>query len=84
MTASATSNLSAPRAGVSSSPWQHVRRHPGATIGTAILLIHSDLDELLALAHRVLVMYEGRLVETDWPNCSREASLSITPACCRV
>src|SRR5205814_1311534 len=23
----------------SSSPWQHVRRHPGTTIGTAILLI---------------------------------------------
>jgi simple sugar transport system ATP-binding protein len=30
--------------------------------GTAILLISEDLDELLALADRVIVLYEGRVV----------------------
>ena len=29
--------------------------------GVGILLISEDLDEILALADRVLVMYEGRL-----------------------
>lgn len=40
--------------------------------GTAILLLHSDLDELLAVADRVAVMYRGRCLMTDWPDCSRE------------
>jgi simple sugar transport system ATP-binding protein len=30
--------------------------------GTAVLLISSDLDELLALADRIVVMYAGRIV----------------------
>ncbi len=30
--------------------------------GTAVLLISEDLDEILALADRVDVMYEGRIV----------------------
>jgi simple sugar transport system ATP-binding protein len=30
--------------------------------GTAILLISEDLDEILALADRIVVMYEGRIV----------------------
>jgi simple sugar transport system ATP-binding protein len=34
------------------------RRHAG----TGILLVSEDLDELLAIADRLLVMYEGRLV----------------------
>jgi simple sugar transport system ATP-binding protein len=34
----------------------------GAAEGMAILLIGEDLDEILALADRIVVMYEGRLV----------------------
>ncbi|MEO8572052.1 MAG: ATP-binding cassette domain-containing protein, partial [Chloroflexota bacterium] len=30
--------------------------------GTAILLVSEDLDEILALADRIIVMYEGRIV----------------------
>jgi simple sugar transport system ATP-binding protein len=30
--------------------------------GAAILLVSEDLDELLALADRLVVMYEGRIV----------------------
>ena len=33
-----------------------------AAQGMAILLISSDLPELLGLAHRVLVLHKGRLV----------------------
>jgi len=40
--------------------------------GAAILLMHSDLDELLALADRVAVLYRGRLLPTEWPNTTRE------------
>jgi ABC-type uncharacterized transport system ATPase subunit len=33
-----------------------------AGVGLAVLLISEDLDEILALAHRIVVMYEGTLV----------------------
>jgi ABC-type uncharacterized transport system ATPase subunit len=32
------------------------------TAGTAVLLVSEDLDELLALADRLIVLYEGRIV----------------------
>jgi simple sugar transport system ATP-binding protein len=39
--------------------------------GAGVLLIHSDLDELLALADRVVVLFEGRLTAAAAP--SKEA-----------
>jgi simple sugar transport system ATP-binding protein len=39
--------------------------------GTAVLLIHSDLDELLSVSDRVAVLYNGRLTLTDWPTTDR-------------
>jgi simple sugar transport system ATP-binding protein len=36
--------------------------------GTAILLISEDLDEVLALADRIAVMYEGEIVGIVPPN----------------
>jgi len=42
--------------------------------GGAVLLISEDLDELLELADRIVVMSEGRIVhETDAANASRQA-----------
>jgi simple sugar transport system ATP-binding protein len=41
--------------------------------GAAVLLIHSDLDELLAVADRVLVLYAGRLTASAWPQTDRAA-----------
>jgi simple sugar transport system ATP-binding protein len=38
----------------------------------AILLIHSDLDELLSISDRVAVLYRGSLTETLWPQTTRE------------
>ncbi|MBK9037341.1 MAG: ATP-binding cassette domain-containing protein [Myxococcales bacterium] len=40
----------------------HARLRQAAIDGAAVLLIASDLDELLALAHRVLVMHRGHVV----------------------
>ena len=36
-----------------------------AALGVGVLLISEDLDEILALADRILVMYEGRLSEVE-------------------
>jgi simple sugar transport system ATP-binding protein len=36
--------------------------------GTAILLISEDLDEVIALADRIAVMYEGEIVGIVPPN----------------
>jgi simple sugar transport system ATP-binding protein len=39
--------------------------------GAAILLISSELDELLALCDRIAVLYEGRLTMTQFPSAGR-------------
>jgi general nucleoside transport system ATP-binding protein len=41
--------------------------------GAAVLLIHSDLDELLAISDRVVVVQDGRLSDSGWPSCDRAA-----------
>ncbi len=52
-----------PTRGLDVSAVETVHRHlcDAADRGVGILLISEDLDEILALADRVLVMYEGRL-----------------------
>ncbi|HTV46924.1 MAG TPA: ABC transporter ATP-binding protein [Phycisphaerae bacterium] len=40
--------------------------------GAGVLMIHSDLDELLTISDRVLVMYSGRLMDSQWPDTTRE------------
>lgn len=40
--------------------------------GAAVLLVHHDLDELLAVADRVLVLFGGRLTDSGWPYSDRE------------
>jgi simple sugar transport system ATP-binding protein len=40
--------------------------------GAGVLLIHSDLDELLAISDRVMVMYGGRLKASRWPAGGKE------------
>jgi general nucleoside transport system ATP-binding protein len=41
-------------------------------IGTAVLLVSSELDEVLALADRVAVMYRGRILDVVDPATPRE------------
>jgi ABC-type uncharacterized transport system ATPase subunit len=40
----------------------HAYLRDAATAGVGILLISEDLDEILALADRIAVMYEGSVV----------------------
>ena len=40
--------------------------------GAGVLLVHHDLDELLAVADRVLVLFNGVLTDSGWPQCDRE------------
>jgi simple sugar transport system ATP-binding protein len=42
------------------------------TAGCAILLISSELDEILSLCDRVAVIYNGRVTMTDFPNTTRQ------------
>jgi general nucleoside transport system ATP-binding protein len=40
--------------------------------GRAVLLVSLELDEILSLADRILVMYEGRIVAEYPPDVSEE------------
>ena len=40
--------------------------------GAGVLLIHHDLDETLAVADRVLVLFNGHLIDSGWPKSDRE------------
>jgi ABC-type uncharacterized transport system ATPase subunit len=52
--------------------------------GAAVLLVHSDLDELLAISDRVAVLYSGTLTPSPWPGDTKEGigrlMLGLTPA----
>jgi ABC-type uncharacterized transport system ATPase subunit len=51
----------------------HTHLHKAAAAGVGILLISEDLDEILALADRIAVMYEGEVVgETSRSEASVE------------
>ena len=45
----------------------HDRLRKARELGTAVLLVSADLDEIFALADRVLVMSEGRVVHETTP-----------------
>ena len=53
-----------PTWGLDFSATEYVRKKivESAQAGTGVLLISSDLDELLELSHRILVMYQGKIV----------------------
>ena len=40
----------------------HDRLRAAAAAGAGVLMISADLDELLALCHRIVVMLRGRIV----------------------
>jgi simple sugar transport system ATP-binding protein len=55
----------------------HARIRAAAAAGCAVLLVSADLVEVLALAHRVAVMYEGQFV-CDFP-CWRTTAEILGP-----
>ena len=40
--------------------------------GTAVIIVSTELDEVFALADRIAVMYDGRIVDTVTPDIERE------------
>ncbi len=57
---------------IGASAYVHERLREACQRGAAVLLILEDLDEALALASRLLVMYEGRIVGECLPVRSNE------------
>ncbi len=58
---------------VGAAEYIHTRLIQQRKSGTAILIISEDLDEVLALSDRILVMYEGAIIgEADPQNVSRD------------
>jgi simple sugar transport system ATP-binding protein len=49
-----------------------------AAAGAAVVLLSEDLDEILALNDRIVVMYEGRLAEVENRNSIEEIGLRMT------
>ncbi|HET7226153.1 MAG TPA: ABC transporter ATP-binding protein [Candidatus Eisenbacteria bacterium] len=45
--------------------------------GNAVLLVSSELTEILALADRILVLYEGRIVHETTPGATDERTLGL-------
>jgi general nucleoside transport system ATP-binding protein len=45
--------------------------------GHAVLLVSSELTEILALSDRVLVMFEGRIVHQTRPDATDERTLGL-------
>jgi len=45
--------------------------------GRAVLLVSSELTEILALSDRILVLYEGRIVHETMPGATDERTLGL-------
>jgi simple sugar transport system ATP-binding protein len=58
----------------------HTHLADAASRGVAVLLISEDLDEILALHDRIVVMYEGRLVEVPEGDSVEEIGLLMAGA----
>lgn len=52
--------------------------------GSAILLISTDLDEILALSHRISVIYEGEILKTIPRDAARRDNLGLLMAGKRI
>jgi general nucleoside transport system ATP-binding protein len=55
----------------------HARLLAARDAGTAVVLISAELWELLALATRIVVLYEGRVVGEFDPDTTDEVSLGL-------
>jgi simple sugar transport system ATP-binding protein len=50
---------------IAATQFVHEQLQDAAKNGAGVLLVSSDLDEILALAHRIGVVYEGRLLPSE-------------------
>jgi simple sugar transport system ATP-binding protein len=57
---------------VAATAYVHSQIRAASASGTAVLLISTELDEIYALADRIAVLYEGRIIDTVDSSVSRE------------
>ncbi len=65
---------------VAAAQYIHGRLREQRGQGTAVLIISEDLDEVMSLADRVLVMYEGEIIGTADPRVSTRAAIGLLMA----
>ena len=58
----------------------HERLREQRDEGTAILVVSEDLDEVLSLSDRILVMYEGTIIAEADPRTSTREALGLMMA----
>lgn len=58
----------------------HERLIEQRNTGTAILVVSEDLDEILSLSDRILVMYEGQIISEVEPGTSTREALGLMMA----
>jgi len=58
----------------------HERLQAQRDAGTAILVISEDLDEVLSISDRILVMYEGQVIAEANPRSSTREALGLMMA----
>ena len=58
----------------------HAYLRQAAGVGVGVLLISEDLDEILALSDRVLVMYEGRVAGEFDPTTATVEEIGLAMA----
>jgi general nucleoside transport system ATP-binding protein len=58
----------------------HARLVEQRDAGTAVLIISEDLDEVMSLSDRIVVMYEGRIIGTADPRTSTREAIGLMMA----
>ncbi len=65
---------------VGSARYIHQRLIAQRDAGTAVLVISEDLDEVMAISDRILVMYEGRIIGSADPSTSTREAIGLMMA----
>ena len=65
---------------VAAAQYIHARLREQRRQGTAVLIVSEDLDEVMSLADRVLVMYEGAIIGEADPRTSTRAEIGLMMA----
>jgi simple sugar transport system ATP-binding protein len=65
---------------VGSARYIHERILEQRDAGTAVLIISEDLDEVMTLSDRILVMYEGRIIGSADPRTSTREAIGLMMA----
>jgi len=65
---------------VSAAQYIHRRLVEQRDAGTAVLIISEDLDEVMSISDRILVMYEGRIIGSADPRTSTREAIGLMMA----